>query len=77
MSNEQQGQDRGQGSEGRDPLGRPQRSSGPQQGDGVEIPDESEVQRARRILEELQRRVGDRDRPPVELDYLNRLLQRF
>ena len=77
MSGEQQGQDRGQGGEGRDPLGRPQRTTGPQQGDGVEIPDESEIQRARRILEELQRRAGDRDRPPIELDYLNRLLQRF
>lgn len=77
MSGEQQGQDRGQGGEGRDPLGRPQRTTGPQQGDGVEVPDESEVQRARRILEELQRRAGDRERPPIELDYLNRLLKRF
>jgi len=72
-----QGQDQGRGSEGRDPLGRPQRTSGPQQGEGVEVPDESDIQRARRILEELQRRAGDRSRPPVELDYLNRLLQRF
>jgi len=77
MSGEQQGQDRGQGGEGRDPLGRPQRTAGPQRGDGVEVPDESEIQRARRILEELQRRAGDRNRPPIELDYLNRLLQRF
>lgn len=74
---DQQGQDQGRGGEGRDPLGRPQRSSGPQQGDGVEVPDETDIQRARRILEELQRRAGDRSRPPVELDYLNRLLQRF
>ncbi len=70
-------QQQGMGPEGRDPLGRPQRSSGPQQGDGVEVPEESEIQRARRILEELQRRAGERDRPPVELDYLNRLLRRF
>jgi len=77
MSGEQQGQDRGQGGEGRDPLGRPQRTTGPQQGEGVDVPDESEIQRARRILEELQRRAGDRDRPPIELDYLNRLLKRF
>lgn len=74
---EAQGQDRGAGAEGRDPLGRSQRTTGPQRGDGVEVPDESDVQRARRILEELQRRAGDRSRPPVELDYLNRLLQRF
>ena len=73
----QQGQDRGRGGEGRDPLGRPQRTAGPQQGDGVEVPDESDIQRARRILEELQRRSGDRARPSIELDYLNRLMQRF
>lgn len=77
MSGEQQGQDRGRGGEGRDPLGRPQRTAGPQRGDGVEVPEESDIQRARRILEELQRRAGDRSRPPIELDYLNRLLERF
>lgn len=77
MSAEAQGQNRGGGAEGRDPLGRPQRSAGPQIGGDVRVPDESDVQRARRILEELQRRAGDRNRPPIELDYLNRLLQRF
>lgn len=77
MSGENQGQDRGAGAEGRDPLGRPQRTTGPQTGEGVDVPDKSDIQRARRILEELQRRAGDRNRPPIELDYLNRLLERF
>lgn len=35
------------------------------------------VERARRILEELQRRAGDRSRPDAERDYLDRLLRRF
>ncbi|UCH72984.1 MAG: TIGR02302 family protein [Rhodospirillales bacterium] len=60
-----------------DPLGR--RNEGNQgmtQGD-VEIPSESDIQRARRILEELRRRAGERDRPPVERDYIERLLEPY
>lgn len=60
----------------RDPLGR--NTVGMDEnarGDGV--PDMLPVERARRILEELQRRAGNRERPPVELDYLERLLRRF
>ena len=60
-----------------DPLGRPQRSR--DWADGrVKVPgaDESATQRARRILEELRRRLGDPTRPMEELDYLERLLKR-
>lgn len=60
-----------------DPFGR--RTDGARgftQGD-VEIPTESDIQRARRILEELRRRAGERDRPPVERDYIDRLLKPF
>ena len=39
--------------------------------------DESALQRARRIRDELQRRAGDRARPPIERDYIDRLLQEF
>jgi uncharacterized protein (TIGR02302 family) len=61
-----------------DPLGRPpQRTDGPDPGTGVRVPDEIDVQRAREILEELRRRLGESTRPPVELDYLERLLKRF
>lgn len=61
----------------RDPFGRRTGSnSGFNQGD-VEIPGESDIQRARRILEELRRRAGERSRPPVERDYIDRLLDPY
>ncbi len=60
-----------------DPLGRPQRQRDWSDG-RVRVPgaDESATQRARRILEELRRRLGDPSRPMEELDYLERLLRR-
>jgi uncharacterized protein (TIGR02302 family) len=60
-----------------DPLGRP--LHGREFGDDytVKIPGEIDVQRARRILEELRRRLGDPSRPQIELDYLERLLKDF
>lgn len=60
-----------------DPLGRPQRQR--DWADGrVRVPgaDESATQRARRILDELRRRLSDPSRPMEELDYLERLLRR-
>jgi uncharacterized protein (TIGR02302 family) len=61
-----------------DPMGRPpQRTDGPDPGTGVRVPDEIDVQRAREILEELRRRLGEATRPPIELEYLERLLKRF
>ena len=56
------------------PLGR-----GGQQGAGSEtgVPSEAERQRAREILEELRRRAAERGRPQEELDYIDRLLERF
>lgn len=70
----------GQGPAGdvpRDPLGRPQRSEGPDLGTSVKVPDEIDIQRAREILEELRRRLGEPTRPMLELEYLERLLRRF
>ncbi len=61
----------------RDPLGRPQKTQGPDLGTSVRVPDQIDMQRAREILEELRRRVGEAQRPPIELDYLERLLRRF
>lgn len=60
-----------------DPLGRPLR--GRDYGDDVtvKIPGEIDVQRARRILEELRRRLSDPLRPRLELDYIERLLKDF
>ncbi len=58
-----------------DPLGRPQRTQGPDLGENVEIPDEIDVERARRILNAIRERLGERFRPRFELDYLERLLK--
>jgi uncharacterized protein (TIGR02302 family) len=59
----------------RDPLGRPRATSGPDFGDSVKVPDEIDVQRARRILEAIRKRLGDALSPELERSYLERLLQ--
>jgi uncharacterized protein (TIGR02302 family) len=60
-----------------DPLGRPLR--GHDYGDDatVKVPGDIDVQRARRIIEELRQRFGDFARPQEELDYIERLLKNF
>jgi hypothetical protein len=68
---------KGPGNNGRDPLGRPDRSNRPDLGLSVKVPDEIDIQRAREVLDELRQRLGDPTRPPIELDYLERLLQTF
>jgi uncharacterized protein (TIGR02302 family) len=60
-----------------DPLGRPLHGREWSDDLTVKIPGEIDVQRARRILEELRRRLGDSQRPQVELDYLERLLKDY
>lgn len=60
-----------------DPLGRPRRTTGPDFGLSVKIPDEIDAETARELREELQRRLGDRTRRLLERDYLERLLRRF
>jgi hypothetical protein len=67
----------GRADQGTDPLGRPLR--GREYGDDttVKVPGEIDVQRARRILEELRRRYGESFRPQLELDYIERLLKDF
>jgi uncharacterized protein (TIGR02302 family) len=71
------GQPQPTGRRGRDPLGRAMRNDGGMDTRGVEVPDESDLGRARDVLEELYRRSGDRSRAPLELDYYRRLLDRF
>ena len=60
-----------------DPIGRP--LHGREFGDDytVKIPGEIDVQRVRRILEELRRRLADPSRPQIELDYIERLLKDY
>lgn len=59
----------------RDPLDRELGNDGSPEG-FVEIPRDIEIQRAREILEELRRRLGETARPMLELDYLERLLKK-
>jgi len=59
-----------------DPFGRPLRARDPDDL-SVKIPGEMDVQRVRRILEELRRRLGDPLRPQIELDYIERLLKDY
>jgi uncharacterized protein (TIGR02302 family) len=61
----------------RDPLGRPMPGFGRANTDNVDIPDMSDFQRTREILDELRRRAGERERPQDELEYIDRLLRRF
>ena len=60
-----------------DPLGRPLRGRDYGDDTTVKVPGEIDVQRARRILEELRRRFGDVLRPQQELDYIERLLKDY
>jgi len=75
MAGRQEG--RGRGQSRTDPFGRPMPQSGPNQGADVTVPDKIDMQRAREILEELRRRAGELGRSRIELEYLDRLLQRF
>ena len=61
----------------RDPLGRPLSNNGTYDLGDVKIPDQNTLQKAREILDELRRRAGERSRPELELDYIDRLLKRF
>jgi uncharacterized protein (TIGR02302 family) len=65
------------GPNGNDPLGRPMRHSEFSDDPSVKIPGEIDVQRVRRILEELRRRLADPQRPQIELDYIERLLKDY
>jgi hypothetical protein len=74
---EMQAGGKGPGNNGKDPLGRPDRSNRPDFGLSVQVPDEIDIQRAREVLDELRRRIGDPSRPTFELDYLDRLIRSF
>ena len=59
---------------GRDPLGRTRRDGSVADTSRVQVPDEFEAQRARRILRDLRDRLGDMTLPRIEREYLERLL---
>jgi hypothetical protein len=85
MAQQEQNRQPGQGNsesdrraDNRDPLGREQGGSGANSSDAPlaeGLGNGSE--RARRLLDEIRRRSGELERPEVERDYLNRLLDRF
>jgi uncharacterized protein (TIGR02302 family) len=84
---QQMGQGQGPGRVGRfgqpraeqdtDPLGRPLRGHQYSDDSTVKVPGEIDVQRARRIIEELRKRFGDMGRSQEELDYIERLLKDY
>jgi uncharacterized protein (TIGR02302 family) len=60
----------------RDPLGRPQNSQGtPDYINKDMLPKDVDIQRAREILEEIRRRLGNALSPQIEKEYLERLLK--
>ena len=62
----------------RDPLGRPLPPEiGEIDTNDVQIPDEADLQRAHRIMQELRRRANQGYRPVPEHEYIERLLKRF
>jgi uncharacterized protein (TIGR02302 family) len=67
----------GRGGKDRDPLGRPMSDGGMANDGQVKVPEEADLQRARQILDELRRRLSERARPAGELDYIERLIERF
>ncbi len=84
---QQMGQGTGAGRSGRlgtaregqetDPLGRPLRGRDYGDDSSVKVPGDIDVQRARRIIDELRKRYGDFARPQEELDYIQRLLKDY
>ncbi|MCF6293977.1 MAG: DUF4175 domain-containing protein, partial [Robiginitomaculum sp.] len=60
----------------RDPFGR-QSNSGLQSAEGGLVPDMIDPQQARKILQELRKRAAEQRRSKQELEYLDRLLERF
>jgi uncharacterized protein (TIGR02302 family) len=73
MGRSGQGQQQG----GTDPLGRAEGGNGGGMSGNVKVPDKSDLQRAREILQELRKRAAERGRPQEELDYIDRLLKQF
>ncbi len=74
MGQDGQGQSGANGSRGRDPLGR-QQGTGDSLNDDVKIPGEIDIQRAREILDEIRRKLGNALTPQMEKEYLQRLLK--
>ncbi len=84
MAQQEQNREPGQGeaeadrrADNNDPLGRAEGGNGMSSNDGPLGQGPDAAGRARRLLDEIRRRSGETQRPEVERDYLNRLLDRF
>ena len=84
MAQNEQNQQPGQGTtesdrraDNQDPLGREQGGNGANSSDAPLAQGPDGADRARRLLDEIRRRSGETERPELERDYLNRLLERF
>jgi uncharacterized protein (TIGR02302 family) len=78
QQNGEQGDTAGQPSDqNRDPLGREQGQAGNVGTEENMLGDELAQRRSRELLDEIRRRSGEQQRPEVERDYLNRLLDQF
>jgi uncharacterized protein (TIGR02302 family) len=64
----------GEMTKGNDPLGRRAGQLGSEVDDQVKVPDQIDVQRAREILDQIRRRLGDGPASLIEKEYLERLL---
>ncbi|MEM7422705.1 MAG: TIGR02302 family protein [Pseudomonadota bacterium] len=74
---DRQGRGRAQDQTDPDPFDRPSASFGALDGTSTKVPDQSLMDRARELMEELRRRAAEPARPQIELDYLDRLMDRF
>jgi uncharacterized protein (TIGR02302 family) len=61
----------------RDPLGRQAGTTGRIGSEENLLNGDDPVMRSRELMDEIRRRSGDKSRPKIELDYLERLLDRF
>ncbi|NOX73327.1 MAG: TIGR02302 family protein [Alphaproteobacteria bacterium] len=61
----------------RDPLGRQAGTTGRIGSERNLLNGDDPVMRSRELMDEIRRRSGDKSRPKIELDYLERLLDRF
>ena len=61
---------------GNDPLGRQQRTRGPNLNSNGKIPGEIDIQTAREILDTIRKKLAIPDIPKLEFNYLDRLLKR-
>ena len=74
---ERQGRGQGRDQLRNDPFDRPSSSYGALDGRSTKVPDQALIDRARDLMRELRRRAAETSRPQLELDYFQRLLERF